>query len=445
MARATLPPGPRGHYLFNNKLDYARDPLGFATRCSREYGDVVRLRFLTKQTYLLNHPDHIEYVLVKNNRNFVKPQGRFLRGKSRDEKFFGQGLLHSQGESWRRQRRRAQPAFQRQRIKAYGETMVSCTEQMLTTWRDGETRDVYEEMVRLLTQIVAEIFFDAEIAGKSEEMRKALQRVAKTFDERGNRGLFRSAGASRFREANRRLDKLIYGIINERRTSGKDTGDLLSTLLNFRDEDGSGISDEQLRSEMVTMFFAGSETTALTLSWAWYLLSQNPEAETKLLAELYEVSGDRAPTAEDLPRLQYTEMVVKESMRLYPPVWDIKRQAVEECEIGGYYVPAGTQLFMSQWVVHRDPRYFEDPEMFDPDRWEDGFAERIPRYAYFPFGGGPRLCIGASLAMMQATLLLATIAKKFRFELVSGHQAIPQPSIALRPEGGMSMVLEKRP
>lgn len=443
MARATLPPGPRGHYLFKNKLDYGRDPLGFATWCSREYGDVVRLRFLTKQTYLLNHPDHIEHVLVKNNRNFIKPSRRPLRGKSMEEKFFGQGLLHSQGESWRRQRRRAQPAFQRQRIKAYGETMVSCTEQMLTTWQDGDTRDVYEEMVRLLTQIVAEVFFDAEIVGKSEEMCKALERVAKTFDERGKRGLFRSSGSSRFHEANKRLDELIYGIINERRDNDKDTEDLLSTLLRFRDEDGNRISDEQLRSELVTMFFAGSETTALTLSWAWYLLSQHPEVETKLLTELQEVLGDRAPTAEDLPRLRYAEMVVKESMRLYPPVWDIKRQAVEECEIGGYHVPAGTQLFMSQWVVQRDPRYFENPEAFVPDRWEDGFAERIPKYAYFPFGAGPRLCIGGSLAMMQATLLLATIANKFR--LVSGQQAIPQPSITLRPKGGMSMVLEERP
>lgn len=445
MVLATLPPGPEGHYLAGNLLDYARDPLGFLARCSREYGDVVRLRFPGRFIYLLNHPDHAEYVLVKNNRNFIK--SRYFR---QELGFLGKGLLNSEGEYWRRQRRLAQPAFHRQRINTYGEVMVSYTERMLATWQDGETRDVHQEIMRLLLEIVAKVLFDAEIA-KSGEVRRAIDRAMKRFDEQGSAmlvrfllGNFPTPTNLRFRKAIRQLDEIIYGLIDERRNGGKNAGDLLSMLLHARDEEGNGMSDKQLRDEVITVLLAGHETNAVALSWTWYLLSQHPEVEAKLLEELQEVLGERAPTVEDLPRLRYTEKVIKESMRLYPPAWAISREAIEECEIGGYHVPAGTQLFIVMWLMHHDPRHFEDPEVFDPDRWGDGLVKRIPKYAYLPFGAGPRLCIGSSFAMTEATLLLATIARKFRLELLPGQQPIPQPSVTLRPKGGISMVLERR-
>jgi cytochrome P450 len=365
----------------------------------------------------------------------------------------GNSLLASEGEFWRRQRRLSQPAFHRRRINAYGEVMVSCTERLLTTWRDGETRDIHREMMRLLLEIVAKTLFDIRVAGKIEDIKETLERIAGTLGGQGGGVQLQEGYASislqfwryiRFLMALRQLDKFTYSIIKERRSSGEDTGDLLSMLLHFRDEDDNRMSDKQLRDEVVAMFFAGYETTAHSLAWTWYLLSQHPKVETKLLTELQEVVGNRLPTVGDLPQLRYTAMVIKESMRLYPPAWRIGREAQKECEIGGYCVPSGTQLLISQWVVHRDPRYFNDPEMFSPDRWEDGFAQRIPKYAYLPFGGGPRQCIGDSLAMMEATLVLATIAKKFQLELVSEQQVIPQPSITLRPKGGLSMLLKKR-
>jgi cytochrome P450 len=453
MALAALPPGPEGHYLTGNLLVYKRDPLGFLTQCSWEYGDVVRLS-LSRPTYLLNHPDYIEYVLVKNNSNFTKNSSRYLHRYRQETIFIGNSLLTIEGEFWRRQRRLLQPAFHRQRINAYGEVMVSCTERMLATWEDGETRDIHQEMMGLLLEIVTKALFDTVLSGKSEEVMEAYEQVAKTFGGQGGgiqlqegfRGiLLRFLDYLRFCKEIRQLNKITYDAINERRNSSENTGDLLSMLLHFQDEDGNQMSDKQLRDEVVTMLFAGHETAANSLSWTWYLLSKHPEIETKLLEELQEVLGDRVPTAEDLPRLRYTEMVVKESMRLYPPVWNIGRRAKEECEIGGYHVPSGTQLFLSQWVMHRDPRYFEDPGVFSPDRWEDGFAKRIPKYAYFPFGGGPRQCIGSLFAMMEAILVLATIAKKFQPKLVSEQRMIPRPGVTLHPKGGIKMILKKRP
>ena len=420
---ATSPPSPEDTYLVGNLLEYTRDPLLFLTRCSREYGDVVRLRFPGPPVYLLNGPDHVEQVLAKNNRNFVK--GRYFR---QELGFLGRGLLTSEGEFWRRQRRLSQPAFHRRRIDSYGEVVVSYTQRMLQRWRGGEERDVHEEMMRLLLEVVAKVLFDAEIE-RAEDVGRALGRVARRFDEQGSAKLLRflfgplpTPTDLRFRRAVGQLDEIIYGIIDERRASGRDAGDLLSMLLRTRDEGGERMSDRQLRDEAITILLAGHETNALALSWTWYLLSQNPGAEAKLLEELREVLGERAPTVEDLPRLRYTQMVLKESMRLYPPAWSISREAKGECEIGGYRVPAGTQLFIAQWVLHRDPRHFDDPEAFVSKRWGEGYAEQIPKYAYLPFGAGPRLCIGSSFAVMEATLLLATIAKRFRLELTSGRR-----------------------
>jgi cytochrome P450 len=450
MAPAALPPGPRGHYLIGNLLDYARDPLGFMSRCSREYGDVVRLLMGSLPLYLLSHPDHAEYVLVKNNRNFIK--SRYFR---RELSFLGQGLLNSEGELWRRQRRLAQPAFHRRRVSTYGEVMVSHARRMLGRWRDGEIRDVHQEMRRLTLGIVAEVLFGTE-RDKADEVGRVLRWLDKhtnRLEEQGSAmvvrfllGNFPTPTNLRFRKGIGRLDEIIYGLIEQRRENDEDTGDLLSMLLRFRDETGAMMSDKQLRDEMITLLLAGHETTALALSWTWYLLSLHPEVETRLLEELQEVLGDRAPTVEDLPRLPYAEMVIKESMRLYPPAWGVSREAIEECEIGGYRVPAGTQLLLVLWAMHRDPRYFQDPRTFDPARWEGSLAKKkVPRYAYLPFGAGPRICIGSSFAMTEAVLLLATIARNFQLELVPEQRRVmPQPSTTLRPAGGISMLLRRR-
>jgi cytochrome P450 len=441
----TRPPGPKGHPLTGNLFDYTRDHLGFLTRCAREYGDVVRLRFVNVPVYLLNHSDHIEYVLVRNNRNFIKSKGvRHSLG------FLGEGLLTSEGSFWRRQRRLAQPAFHRERIDAYGEVMVECSAHEVSGWKSGEIRDVHEDMARLTLDVVTRTLFGTLLTVEFEEVGAALETIAQRFTGRGG-VLFHipekvpTPANLRFRRAVRLLDGIIYRIIEGRRTSGEREGDLLSMLLEARDEEtGEGMSDRQLRDEVMTIFLAGHETTANALSWTWYLLARHPEAEARLLEELDEVLEGRTPTVEDLPRLRYTDVVVKESMRLYPPVWAFGREAVEDCEIGGCHVPAGTQLVMSQWVMHRDPRYYERAEEFRPERWVDGSVEKLPPYAYFPFGGGPRLCIGRSFARMEAVLLLATIARKFRLRPAQELPFEPQPSITLRPRNGMRMALTKR-
>jgi cytochrome P450 len=393
--------------------------------------------------YLLSRPDLIEHVLVENNRNFTKT--RILR---KNRRLLGEGLLTSEGELWRRQRRLAQPAFHRKRVAAYGEVMAAFAERSLEAWRDGETIDIHEEMVRLTLEVVAKCLFDADVGAEAKDIGRAIKVALEDFSSQ--RRLIRVPKSIptprnvRFEAAARRLDGIVRTIIEERRRSEEDRGDLLSMLMLARDEGGDRMTDKQLRDEVMTLFLAGHETTANALSWTLWLLSSNAAAEAKLAEELGRVLGGRAPTVEDLPDLSYAERVVKESMRLYPPAWVMGREAIGECEVGGYRMPAGTTAFMSQWVVHRDPRYHPDPERFEPDRWTAGYEEGLPRFAYFPFGGGPRQCIGASFAMTEARLILATIAQRFRMELAPGQSVEPYPSITLRPKEGIRMTLVER-
>ena len=438
------PPGPKGRLLGENLREYARDPLGFLSGCAREHGDVVRLRFMGQTFYLLSNPDLIEYVLVENNRNFNKT--RLLR---RNRRLLGEGLLTSEGEFWRRQRRLAQPAFHRKRVAAYGEVMVAFAERSLEGWRDGETIDVHEEMMRLTLEVVAKCLFDADVRAEANDVGRAMKVALEDFSSQ--RRLIRIPKSIptphnlRFERAARRLDEIVRAIIEEHRKSGdEDRGDLLSMLMLAEDESGQRMTDKQLRDEVMTLFLAGHETTANVLSWAFWLLSLNAEADAKLAAELGRVLGGRVPTVADLPNLPYVERVLKESMRLYPPAWVMGREAIGECEVGGYRMPTGTTALMSQWVAHRDPRYHHDPERFDPDRWTAEYEEGLPRFAYFPFGGGPRQCIGASFAMTEARLILAAIAQRFRMELASGQRVEPYASVTLRPKAGMRMILTGR-
>lgn len=444
MSIITHPPGPRGNFLTGNLLEFRRDPLGFLTMCARNYGPIVRLRFARIPACLINEPNYIKDVLVTNHRNFIKAKP--LRAHKR---VFGNGLLTSEGDSWMRQRRVAQPAFHRKRIAAYGEVMVAYTVQMLDAWQEGDVRDIHEDMKSLTLAIVGKSFFNAAVTGEAATLGTALKAVMEQYEAR--RGLSRFIPEAmptptnlRYRSAVRHLDEIIYSIINQRRTSGEDFGDLLSILLSTRDEDGSQMTDKQLRDEAMTLFLGGYDTPALALSWVFYLLSQNPQVEKKLVEELRTVLPGRAPNVEDLPKLCYTDLVVREGMRLYPPAWIISREALEDCNIGGYRVHAGTQIIMSQWVTHRDPRYFPNPEEFIPARWADDIVKSLPDYAYFPFGGGPRICIGSSFAMMETVLLVATILQKFRLSLAPGFSVIPWPSLTLRPKSGIRMVVAKR-
>lgn len=437
------PPGPKPRFLIGNMPLASADPLAVFLGWTREFGDIFYYRAAWIHVYFLNHPDLIEAVLVRNYQNFLKDH---VVRKSRW--FFGDGLLTNEGESWLRQRRLARPAFHRERIASYAKIMTGYADEMLAAWRDGETRDIHQEMMQLTLRIVVRALFnvEAEQTGTISKVMNVLMR-----NTTGARMLlppqFRylpTPAMIEFRRAVRQADETVYGIIARRRENESDSGDLLSMLMQARDEDGGRMTDRQLRDEVMTFLLAGHETTALALSWTWHLLGQNPEAEEKLHEELDRVLGGRVPEFSDLQKLPYTERVIKESMRLYPPAWGVARTVNKEFELGGYRLPRGANVVMSTWVMHRDPRYFPDPDRFDPDRWLPERAQKLPKFAYFPFGGGPRQCIGAAFAMMEATLLLATIAQRFQFRAEPGHVVTPSPSFTLRPKHGVRMRLEKR-
>lgn len=440
---AMNPPGPRGHFLLGNLSDMKNHPLEFMTRCARTYGDVVYLKVAGIPVYLINHPDLIEHVLVTDNRNFIKP--KLLRAAG---EVLGNGLLTSEGDFWLRQRRLMQPAFHRDRIVAYGDAMTERTSRMLDRWSDGATYDIHREMMRLTLAIVADTLFGVDVEHRAPEVGEALEVALERFVDR--MGLMRMLDRLplprniRFRRAQRRLDEIIFGIIHERRGAGEDSGDLISMLLRAQDDDGAGMTDQQLRDEAITLFLAGHETTAIALSWTFHLLAGHPEVEDRLVDELRRVLGGRPPSAADLPDLRYTDMVMRESMRLHPPAWRVGREAVSGCRIGEYDVPAGAQVVMSQWVVHRDPRFWDDPEAFRPGRWEEERIASLPKFAYFPFGGGARRCIGDAFATMEAVLLLAGVMQRAHLAAAPGPAIGYWPSITLRPTPGIPMTVSLR-
>ena len=445
VAHLPVPPGPKGGLLLGVMPEFNRDTLGFIER-AKNHGDVVRMRFFYLTVHFLYDPVHIEYVLSTNARNFIK--SRSLRTPF-FRRLVGQGLLTSEGEVWKRQRRLAQPAFHRQRISAYGDVMVEYTRRMIANWQAGEQRDIHRDMMHLTLEIVVKTLFDADVSKDADKVGNVLSRLVMPFASQAtlkwiaDNRLPTSTHRSFFRDVNE-IDAIVYRIIHERRTSGIDQGDLLSMLLAAHDEDGSQMTNRQLRDEVMTLFLAGHETTALTLSWAWYLIARDPEVERKFHEELDQVLGGRLPVASDLPRLKYTEMIAKESMRLYPPAYGVGRQAVEDCEIGGFRIRRGAQLFMFQWVTHRDPRFFPDPEQFKPERWTEEFTSSLPKYAYFPFGGGPRVCIGNYFAMMEIVLLMATIGQRFRFSVEQQRPVELLPAMSLRPKDGINVTVETR-
>jgi cytochrome P450 len=446
MGRVAAPPGPPGRFFTGHLAQFRGDRLEFLTRCAREYGDIVAIRLGPRRVILLSHPDAIESVLVTQSKHFIKHFALRL-----NPLVFGNGLLTSEGDFWLRQRRLIQPAFQRDQIATFAPVMVAYTERLLAGWQAGKTCDIVPEMMRLTLQIAAKTLFDAEVAEEANEVGDALNMLHENFVQRFQSLLalpvwVPTPAHRRLRRAIARLDDILYLLIRQRRVDGdRPRGDLLSLLLHARDEvDRTQMTDKQLRDEAMTLFLAGHETTALALSWAWALLAQNPDAEARLAAEVAEVLAGRTATADDLPRLRYTENVALEAMRLYSPAFVIGREAIVDCEVAGYRVPRGTTVLMSQWVVHRDPRFFDRPGEFRPERWSAPEIHRLPKYAYFPFGGGPRLCIGNGFAMQELVLVLATITQHFRFTLVPGRQVVPWPSFTLRPLHGVPAILTRR-
>jgi cytochrome P450 len=438
-----FPPGPSDGLKRWSLAPLNDNPLEYFTKLALEYGDIAGMRILNFRSIFINHPDTIEEVLVTNSRKYTK--GKVLRA---NRHVFGEGLLTSEGEFWLRQRRLAQPAFHRARIASYAATMVEYTQRLLQDWRDGEERDAHKEMMRLTLQIVGKTLFDADVERDAREVGKSLELLLE-IGANFRRTIFvphwlPTPTNLRVKREVAQIEKILYRIIAERRASGRDAGDLLSMLLSAQDEDGSRMTDRQLRDEAITLFLAGHETTASTLSWTWWLLAQNPAVEAKLHAELDAVLGDRAPSLSDLPRLSYTGHIITESLRLYPAAWGIARLVIEDHEVAGYPVKKGMGVAMAQWVVHRDPRWYDAPEEFRPERWEDDLLKRLPRFAYFPFGGGPRQCIGNTFALMEAALILATIAQKFRLRMVANHPVVPLASITLRPRHGVRVLLESR-
>ena len=429
-------------------LAFRRDPIAYL-RLAAKHGDVVRLPITRQPLFLVNHPDLIKDIFVTRQKQFKKG-----RGLERIKKLLGEGLLTSEDPYHLRQRRLIQPAFHRQRINAYAEEMTRYAAQASAKWTDGETRDMAEEMLHLALAIVGKTLFNAEVEGEAGEIGDALTEVIALFHtlmlpmadllER-----LPLPAVRRFARARARLDATIYRLIDQHRASGGDRGDLLSMLLLSEDEDdGKRMTDLQVRDEALTIFLAGHETTANALVWTWYLLSQNPDAEAKLHAELDSALAGRTPSLDDLPNLPYTRRVLAEALRMYSPAWVIGRRVLSDytldTEHGGYMLRRGDIVLMAQAVMHYDPRFWAQPERFDPDRWTPDAEAQRPKFAYFPFGGGPRVCIGEQFAWMEQMLLLATLGQSWKMRLAPGQAVATQPIITLRPRFGMRMVLERR-
>lgn len=437
------PPGPGALSLLGALPEFRKDPTGFLLQTAREYGDVSSFRLGLRRAYLVNRPDLIEEVLVHGARYFKKSP-ILQRARS----LLGDGLLTSEGDFHLGQRRAIQPAFYRERLAGYAATMVECGERLNARWEDGASIDVHEEMMRVTLSIVGLTLLGLDIEKDAPEIGEALTDVLGTFDAMLSpfaafltrvpltRSAMRASTAHKF------LHSTILRLIRQRREAGNISEDLLGTLIDAAEE-GERMTDRQVRDQTLTLMLAGHETTAVALTWTWYLLSQNPAVEERFRDELRRVLADRAPTWDDVPSLTYTEWVLAESMRLYPPAWSIARTARSQFRLFNYLVPKKAICIMSPYVMHRHPRFWPNPEKFDPDRWTPEARERRPKFAYFPFGGGPRTCIGERFAWTEGILLLATIGRKWRLRHVQGQPVEVHPQITLRPRNGMPMSLER--
>jgi cytochrome P450 len=445
-----IAPGPPGDFLLGNLREFRRDVLGLLTDSARHYGDVVRCRLGPYVVHLVNHPSHVEHVLHKNCENYDKR----TRSAAKIRDVCGDGLLTSDGELWRQQRRLMQPAFHQQRLHGMAPLTIEATGNMLARWdrsaAAGQPIDVVSEMMRLTCTIAARAFFGSDVADDAETIEQSLAVVLdytwRRLESVLDLGRFVStARRRRFREAIDRLDQIVYRIIVARRQDNRSDGDLLSMLLAVRDEQsGAGMPDRLLRDETITMLLSGHETTAGALARTIYLLAKFPAAQQRLNAELADVLDRRIPSADDTPNLRYTTMLFQESLRLYPPIWIIERRAIGDDEIGGYHIPAGSSVVISPYALHRHPGLWENPEEFAPDRFSaDRFAQVQP-HAYLPFGTGAHQCIGKDFAMLEARLIIARIVQSYRLQLVPKHSFVLRPGITLGLRDGLLMNVSRR-
>lgn len=438
--------GPKGHFLWGNLWEFRKDELAFLTHCVQEYDEIVPLRLVHLPAYLLLNPDHLEYVLITRRQDFTKSRMYRLM-----DSLMGNGLGLSEGDFWLHQRRLIQPAFHRERIEAYAQIMVDHTERMLSTWQEDQSLDIIAAAMNLTLAITVKAFlsYDTEQDAEGKGISEALKEVTQVITAR-----FRSPiplpetiptpTNRRYQKIVKGVEAFIYRIIQQRRAQPGNSGDLLSALLEAQDEEGSRMTDQQLRDEIMTTFVGGTDTSAASLLWTWYLLSQHPAVEAKLVAELDAVLGDRSPTAADLSNLPYLDKVYTESLRYYSPGPLLGREATKDFELDGYHFPAGAELWISPWAMHRNPRYYEAPDEFRPERWEGDFAKQLPKFAYMPFSHGPRQCIGNGFVKMEAKLILATVAQRFHLELAPGQIVEPEFSMTVFPKHGIKMVATKR-
>jgi len=435
--------GPRGSWLTGVLNEFAADPLAFVTHSARRYGDVVKLPFGPIEQTLVSDPELIEEILVKRHSSFIKDEvTRHLSTA------LGDGLLVSEGKKWRAARKRVAPKLRKKQIAAYADAMVSHTEALVGGFVEGELRDIRDDMMLLTLDIVAETLFGGEVGQDAHKVGEVMESLMEMFVSH-ERSVLRfvpdwipTPGRVKARKGLEELDELLFRIIDARR-AGEPGDDLLWLLIEATDDDGQTMDDVQLRDESLTLFLAGHETTALALSYAIMQVAEHACVERRLVAELDEVLEGRRPEVGDFRRLPFTEAVVKEAMRLYPPAWAVGREAIEDVEVGGLVIPKGQQVMMSQWVVHRDPRWWPEPESFKPERWLEDAPQR-PRFAYFPFGGGPRVCVGNHFAMMEMVLVLATIYQRASLRRESFSGVGLTPAVTLRPDGPIEMRVSLR-
>jgi cytochrome P450 len=445
-------PGPKGHPLFGHLPEFRSDRLGFLVATARRYGGVARFGLRSRPVYLVTDPGAVKRILQDNADNYE----RKTRSLAALRETLGNGLITTTGPSWWRNRKLVQPAFHKQRLGGFAATMVDLADafvpRLARLGADGAGFDLVPELLRLTLGILGRCLFKRDLTDEADAVGGALQVVLHHTIEKLGRlvpvpALLPTRKNLRFRSALRALDRVVLSVIDERRRGGDDRGDLLSMLLSARDEEtGEGLGDQQLRDEVMTLLLAGHETTAMALSWTFYLLSLHPAVRRKLEDELAATLAGQPPRFEDLPRLRYTRMVLEESMRLYPPAWVITRSTAAPDLLGGYPIPADAMVLVSPYVTHHDPNLWEDPEGFDPERFapESSAGEARPRYAYFPFGGGPHLCVGAGFAMMEATIVLATVAQRLRLDLEPGRPVAMEPLVTLRPNPGVWVTVRPR-
>ena len=438
------PPRLKGKIISGSYFDFFRNQLDFLTNCAREHGDIVSFRFFHLPIFLISHPDLIEEVFSKNSANFRK--AKTVRMPSQ-RMLFGNSLLVSEGEDWLRQRRAIQPAFNQNYLSDYARLIVDTTRDHVKDWKDGDIHVISDDLVDLTFRLAAHAFFGIDGVREKAIVRELINMNKSIFSSQNRFFWFLdnflpTPKHLRFKRAIRNVDKLISDLISDRRAQESETKDLLSVLLSIKNSETGNLTERQMRDEIVTMFIAGNETTAVALSWAWIMLARHPEEFWKLRKEIETVLEGRAPTFADLPKLQHTYRIIKESLRLFPPNRSTAREAIKDCRLGNYFIPAGSQVVSPQWVVHRDERFFDRPNEFIPDRWTTEFEQKMHKYSYFPFGAGPRLCIGRSFAMMEVALVLITIAEKFEITLDSKDEIEPIPLVLLRPKDDLKVTLK---